>query len=72
MKNRTHKPYLKFKGWLRANNLTYSDIATFLGINQTTVALKVNGYSDFLLSEIQALMNEFHLDSNIFFTDDVA
>ncbi len=72
MKQQTHKPYSKFKGWLRENNLTYADIADFLGINQTTVALKINGHSDFLLSEIQALKDEFSLDSNIFFTDDVA
>lgn len=72
MKPRTHRPYLKFKGWLRENNLTYSDVAALLGINQATVALKINGYSDFLLSEIQALKNEYHLDSDIFFTNDVA
>ena len=72
MTKQTHKPYIKFKGWLRANGLTYADIAKFLGINQTTVALKINGSSDFLLCEIQALRQHYKLDSNIFFTDDVA
>lgn len=72
MKKNTHKPYSKFKGWLRENGLTYSDVANFLGINQATVALKINGNSDFLLSEVQALKDKYNLDSDIFFTDDVA
>ncbi len=72
MKKQSHKPYTKFKGWLRENGLTYADIASFLGINQTTVALKINGESDFLLCEIQALKQHYNLDSNIFFTDVVA
>lgn len=72
MKKIIHKPYAKFKGWIRENGLTYADIAQFLGLNESTVSLKINGHSDFLLSEIQALKSHFHLDSNIFFTDDVA
>lgn len=67
-----HKPYARFKGWIRENGLTYADIAKFLGLNESTVSLKINGSSDFLLSEIQALKSRFNLDSNIFFTDDVA
>ena len=72
MKQKTHEPYLKFKGWLREHDLTYSDIADFLGLNQATVAMKINGYSDFLLSEIQALKDKYNLDSDIFFTGNVA
>ena len=68
----THKPYKRFKGWIRENDLTYADIAVFLGLNPTTIALKINGKSDFLLSEVQALKDHYKLDSNIFFTDDVA
>lgn len=72
MKKMIHKPYARFKGWIRENGLTYADIAKFLGLNESTVSLKINGSSDFLLSEIQALKSRFNLDSNIFFTDDVA
>lgn len=72
MKRKTHKPYAKFKGWIRENGLTYADIARFLGLNTATVAQKINGGSDFLLSEIQALKQHYGLSSNIFFTDDVA
>lgn len=72
MANKIHKPYLRFKGWIRENGLTYSDIAEFLGITTTALSFKINGKSDFSLSEIQALKNKYNLDNNIFFTDDVA
>ncbi len=72
MKKSIHEPYSRFKGWLREHNLTYSDIALFLGLNEATVSLKINGQSDFLLSEIQALKNKYNLNSDIFFTEDVA
>lgn len=72
MKKIIHKPYARFKGWIRENGLTYADIATFLGLNEATVSLKINGQSDFSLSEVQALKSHYKLNSNIFFTDDVA
>ena len=50
-----HKPYDKFKGWLRENNLTYKDVANVLNISVATVSAKINGNSDFLLAEIQHL-----------------
>jgi len=67
-----HEPYSKFKGWLRGNNLTYKDIANFLGLSVATVSAKINGHSDFLLSEIQAIKKHFHLENEIFFNDNVA
>ncbi len=72
MKRETHKPYAKFKGWIRENGLTYTDIAQFLGLSTAAVTQKINGGSDFLLSEIQALKRRYGLNSEIFFTDDVA
>ena len=70
--NKIHKPYAKFKGWLRENGLTYGDIAEYLGLDKSTVSLKVNGQSDFFLNEIQALKSKYNLSSDIFFTDSVA
>ncbi len=67
-----HKPYAKFKGWLRSNNLTYRDIAILLGLSVATVSAKINGQSDFLLSEIGMMKKEYNLESNIFFTENVA
>lgn len=67
-----HAPYSKFKGWLRENGLTYADLALVLGLNEATISLKINGQSDFYLSEIRLIKKKYHLKSNIFFTDDVA
>ena len=72
MKALIHKPYARFKGWIRENNLSYQEIAEFLGVNLTTICNKINGKSDFTLSEVNALKLKYKLDSEIFFTDDVA
>ena len=72
MKKLIHAPYSKFKGWLRSNGLTYADLALVLGLNETTISLKMNGQSDFFLSEIKIIKKRYRLDSDIFFTDDVA
>ncbi len=62
-----HKPYNKFKGWLREHGLTYKDIGDFLGLSTATVNAKINGASDFTLGEVLALMKEYGLDRSIFF-----
>lgn len=72
MQKLIHQPYAKFKGWLRENGLTYADLALLLGINEATVSLKINGQSDFYLSEIKIIMKHYHLESNIFFVENVA
>ena len=73
MKDRKiHVPYNKFKIWLKDNNLTYSAIAELLGITTTSVMYKINGRSDFLLSEIQLIKSTYKVSDNIFFTDNVA
>lgn len=67
-----HKPYNKFKGWLRTNGMTYRDLAELLGLSVATVSAKINGKSDFLLSEIESIKNKYKIDYDIFFTSDVA
>ena len=67
-----HRPYMLFKGWLRSNNLTYKDVAEVLGLSVATVSSKINGQSDFLLSEIETIKKHYNLESSIFFTNDVA
>lgn len=63
---RIHEPYAKFKGWLRSNGLTYKDIAELLGLSVTTVVAKINGASDFLLSEVRLIKTRYHLPDDIF------
>lgn len=67
-----HPPYNRFKIWLKDNNITYSVIAELLGITPTSVMNKINGRSDFLLSETQLIKSVYHLSDDIFSTEKVA
>lgn len=69
---RIHPPYNKFKIWLKDNNITYPVIAELLGITATSVMNKINGKSDFLLSETQRIKSQYHLTDDIFSTEKVA
>jgi len=72
LKEKIHLPYEKFKRWLAGNGLTYKDIAMDLGVSIATISAKINGQSDFSLSEVRLLENKYQIDSNIFFNDFVA
>lgn len=50
-----HKPYNKLKGALRERNVTYDDASKLLGISKATLCRKINGESDFYLSEAEKL-----------------
>lgn len=66
--NRIHQPYNKFKIWLKDNGITYSVIAELLGITETSVMYKINGKSDFSLSEVQLIKSKYQLTDDIFST----
>ena len=61
-----HEPYNKLKGFMRENGIIYSHIAELLGVTQTTVSQKVNGQSDFTVSEAELIMRKYNADSKIF------
>lgn len=61
-----HKPYLKFKGYLREKQLTYSDLAELLAVRTSTISQKINGQSDFYLSEVCVICNKFGIDCSFF------
>ena len=71
-KNKIHAPYNKFKIWLKDNKIRYAMIAELLGITETSVMYKINGQSDFLLSEVQIIKSTYHLTDDIFSTEKVA
>lgn len=71
-RKKIHPPYNRFKVWLKDNAITYSTIATLLGITPTSVMNKINGQSDFLLSETQLIKSEYRLTDEIFSTEKVA
>ncbi|MBQ8390938.1 MAG: hypothetical protein IJX50_00125 [Clostridia bacterium] len=69
---KVHEPYHKLKNWLRENRVPYREIADFLGLTIPTVAAKINGDSDFYLSEVQALRRKYGLSADYFYTGTVA
>lgn len=50
-----HKPYNRLKGLLREKGMTYDSISKALGISKASFCRKVNGSSDFYLSEVDKL-----------------
>jgi hypothetical protein len=52
---RLHEPYNKLKGALRERGMTYDDISKLLGISKATLCRKINGESDFYMSEADKL-----------------
>jgi len=68
MKNKIskHKPYNKLKGVLREKEVTYLALSVFLGISETSISHKINGVSDFFLSEVNAMQTKYDLDTSIF------
>lgn len=72
MKKRIHKPYNKFKLWLKDNKIVYRDLAKELGLSEAAVAFKLNGVSDFTITEIKKIVEIYNLSYDIFFEDNVA
>lgn len=67
-----HAPYTKFKRTLAAMGITYKDIANVIHTTEATVMLKINGESDFYISEQRTICETFGIDPAIFFAADVA
>lgn len=61
-----HEPYMRFKGWLKSNSLTYNDIAELLGLSKSSVSDRINGFSDFMLYEISTIVSEYGTSYDIF------
>ena len=65
-KKQVHQPYQKLKGVLRERGLTYADIAKILNVSETAISHKVNGRSDFYISQVRKIQNEYGFESEIF------
>ena len=61
-----HEPYNKFNGKLREKALTYRDLAKTLGISEVSVNHKINGTSDFFISEARSIEQAYGINVNIF------
>lgn len=62
MTKKIHEPYQRLKGKMREKGLNYEDISKLLSISTTAVSHKINGKSDFLLSQALAVEARVGLD----------
>ena len=66
------------KNLLRAElilqNITAKDLADILGISQSAISKKINGISEFSLSELQTISSKLGIEKtiSIFFADKVS
>lgn len=67
-----HPPYVKLKRLFAAREITYKDVAKVIQTTEATVMCKINGDSDFSISEMKTICATFGIDPGIFFADDVA
>lgn len=67
-----HAAYIKLKRTFAANGITYKDVAKVIGTTEATVMCKLNGSSDFYLSEVLAICAAFNIEPALFLEADVA
>lgn len=61
-----HKPYVKLKEALKRRDLSYHDLSRLLNVSVTTVCNKINGKSDFLISEIFRIEQAYSIPRSVF------
>ena len=72
MKNRVHAPYVALKRALAGAGVTYKMVAELIEVSETTVQLKINGYSDFYISEQKKICEKWDIPVAVFFEENVA
>lgn len=55
-----------FKTWLVVNHIKQLEIANLLGVTLQTINKKINGKSDWTLSEVRTICKEYGLSADIF------
>ena len=61
-----HKPYNVLQGYMRQNGITVRDLAELIGVTPTTISFKINGKSDFTLSEVDRIKKHYGVGYEIF------
>lgn len=64
-----HAPYNKLKGKMREIGVNQENIAKTIGISVTSVSQKINGISDFKISEVKKLQEVYGFSSDIFLSN---
>lgn len=72
MSARKHAPYTAVKLWLAGHGITYKDVAEVINCSEATVQLKLNGGSDFYITEQIMICERFDMDPALFFAKEVA
>ena len=70
--NNSQQPYITLKRTFAAKGITYKDVAAVIKTTEATVMCKLNGSSDFYLSEVLAFCAACDIDPAKFFAEDVA
>ncbi len=72
MNNSKHAPYTAVKRWLAGHGITYKDLAQVINCAEPTITIKLNGGSDFFITELMMICNKFGMDPALFFENVVA
>ncbi len=62
IKNTERIEFIALKSLLREKKKTYWEMAGILGISASTFSKKINGYSEFILSEMLTIMSYLNVD----------
>ena len=60
---------LEVLGYLKTKQIKQEQVAKFLGIGRTTLNRKLNGQSDFRISEVKAIHKQFNIPIELFFKE---
>ena len=66
-KLKKYSPYIKLKHELSRKKISYLEVAILLGKSVRTISMKINGYSDFYISEQQKICDAFGIRQEVFF-----
>ncbi|MBP1925865.1 transcriptional regulator with XRE-family HTH domain [Sedimentibacter acidaminivorans] len=66
--DRTHKPYLKLKGFLVEKDIKQYEVAKLLGKTKSTFNQNLNGTgSDFTLNDVRIICSSYNISADEYF-----
>lgn len=67
MEKKEHLPYYGLRDYLARNKISITEFATELELKTKVVSSKINGYSDFTLTDIDKIYRTFSIRPSQFF-----
>lgn len=68
-RKRIHPPYFRFKKILKGRGITYVQLASLLNMSSGSVGDKINGFSDFYISEMEIIEEKLSIPHSVFFEE---